>query len=89
MPNGKPGDHPYTDILIHGSSEYGEDVDAVVKALAKMPGFKSVSDEVANILWEYSPRFRPKKKERLVRTALAKLEVVRQKLLKPNSGQRP
>ena len=42
MPNGKPGDHPYTDILHYGSSEYGEPVDGLVKRLAQMPDFPSV-----------------------------------------------
>jgi hypothetical protein len=39
MPNGKHGDHPYTDILLHGSSEFGEPVDGLVKVLSKLPGF--------------------------------------------------
>jgi len=55
MPNGRPGDHPLTDILNHGSSNYPEDIDALVKQLAQMPGFSSVRERVATILWEDWP----------------------------------
>ncbi len=81
MPNGKPGDHPYTDILHHGHSEYGEPVDGLVKELSKMSGFQSVSTEVANILWEHSPMGRQKEKESLIKVAVEKLETVKRRLI--------
>jgi hypothetical protein len=52
MPNGRPGDHPLTDILGYGGSNYPEDINALVKQLALMPGFTSARDRVAKILWE-------------------------------------
>lgn len=82
MPNGKPGDSPYTDILHHGSSEYGEPVDGFVKELSKMPGFSSVSGEVAKILWDHSPMFRQGEKESLVKNALEKLQAIKLQLSK-------
>lgn len=80
MPNGKPGDHPYTDILYYGSSEFGEPVDGLVKELSKMPGFETVSDEVANILWDHSLVGRRWKKAKLAKAALEKLQAVKQRL---------
>ena len=56
MPNGKPGDHPYSDIVIHGSSsEFGPEISDLVRSLAKQPGFAAVRDEVAKILEDCSP----------------------------------
>ena len=82
MPNGKPGDHPYTDILYYGSSEFGEPIDGLVKELSKMPGFETVSDEIASILWSHSsaPAGRQRKKAKLLKAALEKLQAVKQRL---------
>ena len=55
MANGRPGDHPLTDILSYGSSNYPEDINEIVKQLAQMRGFPGVRDRVANILWEDWP----------------------------------
>lgn len=54
MPNGRPGDHPFTDIIYHGSSEFGEPVDSLVKELSKTNGFDEVREEVSDILWQHS-----------------------------------
>ena len=80
MPNGKPGDHPYTDILNFGSSEYGEAVDSLVKKLAAMPGFSRVKDAVADLLWENSPLSREPERAALVRHVLEKLRAIEQEL---------
>jgi hypothetical protein len=82
VPNGKPGDHPITDILHYGSSEYGGDVDALVKEMAAMPGFASVEKEVAAILWKHSPHGRAMFVRWHKRTALAKLRAIRDQLSK-------
>jgi hypothetical protein len=40
MPNGKPGDHPITDMLIHGAHPFPADMEALLrKILALDPGF--------------------------------------------------
>lgn len=52
MANGRPGDHPLTDLLNYGMSSYPEDINALVKKLAGMRGFELVRERVANILWE-------------------------------------
>jgi len=33
MPNGKPGDHPYTDITIHGQDVFGLGIDAKIRRI--------------------------------------------------------
>ena len=55
MPNGKHGDHPFTDILIHGSSEYGEPVDSLVKKLEKQANWELIKESVSELLWRNSP----------------------------------
>jgi hypothetical protein len=80
VPNGRPGDNPYDDIIHHGGSEYGEPVDGLVRELSKMPGFANVSGEVASILWEHSPMHRQKEKPKLVAAVLEKLQSVKQGL---------
>ena len=34
MANGKPGDHPLTDILVHGTATFSDEVDQLVRDLA-------------------------------------------------------
>ena len=36
MANGKPGDHPLTDILCHGLQVYGSDMDDLVRQVAAL-----------------------------------------------------
>ena len=36
MPNGKPGDHPFTDIVIHGLDVYSSLADKLVREIAKL-----------------------------------------------------
>jgi len=38
MPNGKPGDHPLTDIVIHGASVYSSTADALVREIVQLGG---------------------------------------------------
>ena len=33
MPAGKPGDHPVTDVVVHGSEAFGVPVDALIRRL--------------------------------------------------------
>jgi hypothetical protein len=36
MPNGKPGDHPLTDILIHKLNVYGREADDLIRRIAEL-----------------------------------------------------
>lgn len=80
MPNGKAGDHPLTDILHYGSSEFGEPVDSFVKNLAASERFFQVRDEVANILWDCSPAWKQAEKQALSAKAMDQLREVQKRL---------
>ena len=36
MPNGKPGDHPLTDIFVHKSEVYGREADDLIRKIAEL-----------------------------------------------------
>lgn len=36
MPNGKPGDHPLTDILVHRLKVYGQEADELIRKIAEL-----------------------------------------------------
>jgi hypothetical protein len=36
MPNGKPGDHPLTDILVHKLKVYGLEADDLIRKIAEL-----------------------------------------------------
>jgi hypothetical protein len=38
MPNGKPGDHPLTDVVVWGREVYGPDIDPLVREVAALLG---------------------------------------------------
>jgi hypothetical protein len=44
MPNGQIGDHPLTDILIHGRRVYSERADALVREIVDLGGRDELSD---------------------------------------------
>jgi len=54
MPNGKPGDNPYTDIVSHGANIFGGGIDELVRELACEAGPSSI-EAIAELLWEFDP----------------------------------
>ena len=80
MANGKPGDHPLTDILLHGGSEFGEPVDSFVRDLAATASFERARDEVADLLLELSPMYRSGERDRLAEEAFRRLASIRMRL---------
>jgi hypothetical protein len=38
MPNGKPGDHPLTDIVVHGMEVFGTPCDELIREINGRPG---------------------------------------------------
>jgi len=80
MPNGRAGDHPLTDILHYGSSEFGEPVDGLVKEMSRSERFFQVRDEVADVLLNCSPAWRQEEKDLLVAKAFGQLQVLRNRL---------
>ena len=54
MPNGKPGDHPITDILVHKRRVYSERADSLVREIAALGGEDEISDMLLSEYNEYS-----------------------------------
>lgn len=50
MPNGKPGDHPYTDIVNHGIDVPNEEVSEIVRNIA-VSGNDKTRKEARRLLW--------------------------------------
>lgn len=44
MPNGKPHDHPLTDILVHSISVYGEEADNLIRKIARLCSPQELSE---------------------------------------------
>jgi hypothetical protein len=42
MPNGKPGDHPLTDIFLHRVEVYGAEADELIRKIAKLSSRREV-----------------------------------------------
>ena len=44
MPNGKPGDHPLTDILIHKLEVYGLEADELIRRIDSLGGRRELEE---------------------------------------------
>ena len=51
MPNGKIGDHPFTDIMIHNRRVYSELADSLIRKIADLGGRDQIE---AKLLSEYN-----------------------------------
>lgn len=59
MPNGKPGDHPYTDIVTYGRDVYSTRAADLVREIAKLSDDKA-RRKLADLLYsEYNEFDRP------------------------------
>jgi hypothetical protein len=56
MPNGKPGDHPLTDLLVHGVPVFNPRVDALVREIAGLGGRETL-ERYADELYRANSRF--------------------------------
>lgn len=54
MPNGKPGDHPLTDITVHHLEVFGEACDDLIREIYRRDG-PAVLDALD--LWSLDPRY--------------------------------
>ena len=57
MPNGKPGDHPLTDITLHRLTVFGPEIDELVRDIHRHPRARLVLNEVSDLLWRHDPRW--------------------------------
>ncbi|MGH7629508.1 MAG: hypothetical protein ACREOF_08955 [Gemmatimonadales bacterium] len=44
MPNGKPGDHPLTDIVVHRRRVYSATIDGLVRDIVELGGREEIAD---------------------------------------------
>lgn len=54
MPNGKPGDHPYTDIVVHGRRVYSAAADALVREIAAIADGRTRRELVEMLLFRFN-----------------------------------
>ena len=81
MPNGKLGDHPLTDILIHEQSLYGEKVCKIVRKMSEHSKFSDVRDHVESILLKQPPSLKnDPEREYKIRETIEDLEKLQQRL---------
>jgi hypothetical protein len=59
MPNGKPGDHPYTDIVVHGRDVYSQRVSALVREIARLADERTRHELIDRLLEKYNPYLKP------------------------------
>ena len=56
MPNGKPGDHPLTDLFVHGVSVFNPQVDALIREIAELGG-RDALERYADELYRADNRY--------------------------------
>ncbi len=44
MPNGKPDDHPLTDIFTHGLEVYGKEIDDLIRKIGKLSSGRELDE---------------------------------------------
>lgn len=87
MPNGRPGDHPYTDIVVHGdSSKFGEEISGLVRAMRAAPGFAAVREEVVGLIEGMSFAPGPDDREAAMAALLARLREIEARLARRDFG---
>ena len=79
MPNGKPGDHPITDILVHHRRVYSETADALVREIADLGGEREIADMLYTEYNEYSKPDVPKLERVLTEIRDRRLRAAREK----------
>ena len=66
MPNGKVGDHPFTDIVVHGRRVYSERADALIREIDARGG----RERIVDVLWREFDEYKDPDIERLERFLL-------------------
>ncbi len=59
MPNGKPGDHPFTDIVTHNADVYSTVADGLVREIAKLADDKTRYELSDLLLGKFNPYSNP------------------------------
>lgn len=56
MPNGKPGDHPVTDIVQYGMRVYSRRIDNLIIEIVSLGGAERIRDLLVRPLWSARER---------------------------------
>jgi hypothetical protein len=75
MPNGRPGDHPITDLMIHQLSVYGEPLDTKLRQIGELMSYHRLCD------WFEQGQYWTTPKEELGPIVTAKLETLKRDAL--------
>jgi hypothetical protein len=59
MPNGSPGDHPYTDIVIHGMDVYSARASTLVREIARLADDRTRRVVLESLFAKYNPMLNP------------------------------
>ena len=78
MPNGKPGDHPVTDICIHGIRQFSRKVDELIRQVVSLGWGKRIE----RLVWD-NDRMSGKK------TDLKGMRAELERVLKDLQGEKP
>jgi hypothetical protein len=68
MPNGRPGDNPITDIIVHDLPTFDREIDQLVKEIAEVAQVRAFR-RVERLMFDaqQAPELRPKLKRKLER----------------------
>jgi hypothetical protein len=59
MPNGKIGDHPYTDIVIHGRSVYSDKADTLIREIDALSDDRTRRELADRLMSEFNEYLEP------------------------------
>ena len=63
MPNGRHGDSPITDIILHDMVVFGDPIDGLVHYIHKSGQYARFSAEMSALLWDNWPHWEDRKPE--------------------------
>ena len=58
MPNGKPGDHPLTDILVHKRRTFSGEIDSLIRKIVELGGRKELEGRFNFFALPSKPEFK-------------------------------
>ena len=58
MPNGKPGDHPLTDIVVHKRRRFSREIDSLIEKIVELGGQKELERRFNFFALPAKPEFR-------------------------------
>lgn len=78
MPNGKPRDHPLTDVLVHGMEVFGPRADGLIREIVDLGGKAELEQQVD--LLRIDPRFSANVREEDIASLETELTRLRDRL---------